>query len=109
MCVGLPQIGEGYLQLLLHLLEHLLLPRVARECVDPIILSNIPLLMRVDLGEDLLKQLVSQVEANKHLLVVDPMREHFVGHVGTASCDFCMLREKNVYIKNYPRCSCRYD
>lgn len=108
MCVGLPQIGEGYLQLLLHLLEHLLLPREAREGVDPIILSNIPLLMRVDLGEDLLKQLVSQVEANEHLLGLNPMREHLVGHARTTCRDFCGVH-KNVYIKNCPRCSCRYD
>lgn len=55
MSVSRPQVREGHLELLLDLLEHLFLPCVPRERINPIILCHVSLLMRIQLREHLLK------------------------------------------------------
>jgi hypothetical protein len=83
----LPQIPKGIVYLTQHLLEHLLLPRVPRECVYPILNRYVALLVWVQFREYLLEHPISQVEAYQGSLVLHPTRELLILHGRCAHCN----------------------
>jgi hypothetical protein len=62
----------------LQLFQHVILPAVGSEGIDPVVLGEMALFVRVQIGKELLHQDLGEVEAAKGLGVVAPLVELLV-------------------------------